>query len=507
MEAKAAMKAAMMANKEQAEQKEETKVTEDTVTFDGGFFKVNSPAKTPQFHCRAGTPLKALNPMSEERRLSRTMDPQMRRKSNRLTPKPVSQLIQALTHTPGNKQSPVAMETMNKTPSSAGLRRSGRLTPQPMAALIPEDTPVAMGTTELVVVGTPLKLHSPIGEGSEFTDDAVAEECLEDGTVAITTEMVVVGTPVKLHSPIGEGSEFTEDGVTEEFLEDGTVPITTEIPEQGEERKQSFSMFLMPTTSAADDSGTNTLEPMETELTNTSDTEMHSPMKRSLTTMFDQEGHAKVKTPARRVARRSVVNFVSPPEEGCLAKPLPKTPAPSLFKSRPATEELPMFSPLTATVPDKPACATPATLLASLNMNHSRQEDTMDIGFTPPDQNPIRGTEGGVRTYRSSLSSDEEEEDPTINLMGFSPDPPIKVKKQSSSEDEETAGTAVRFAAITPSKKMRDYMGTDVVMSPVRRSMRLESAGAVNPPQTVVRNLHDLPEDVDYGYQPNKSVL
>ncbi|XP_066283370.1 microtubule-associated protein futsch-like isoform X3 [Branchiostoma lanceolatum] len=475
-EAKAAMKAAMMANKEQKEQKEEAKVTEETVTFDGGFFKVNSPAKTPQFHCRAGTPLKVLNATSEDRRLSRTMDPQMRRRSNRLTPKPVSQLIQALTHTPGNKQSPVAMETINKTPSSAGPRRSGRLTPQPITAPILEDTPDAMATRELVVIGT----------------------------------------PVKLHSPIGERSELTEDVDTEDFVEHGVVAITTEMPQQGEERKQSFSMFLMPTSSAVDnsdtgvpeshDSSTEVPEPMETELTNTSDAEMHSPMKRSLATMFDQEGHTKVKTPARRVARKSMVNFVSPPEEGCLAKPLPKTPAPNMFKTRLATEE-PVLSPLTSAVLDKPACATPATLLASLNMNPSRQEDTMDIGFTPPDQNPIRGTEGGVGTYRSSLSSDEEEEDPTINLMGFSPDPPIRVKKQSSSEDEETAGTAVRFAAITPSKKMRDYMGTDVVMSPVRRSMRLESAGAASLPQTVVRNLHDLPEDVDYGYQPNKSVL
>ncbi|KAI8498479.1 phosphoprotein phosphatase [Branchiostoma belcheri] len=483
-EAKAAMKAAMMANKQQTEQKEEAKVTEDTVTFDGGFFKVDSPAKTPQFHCRAGTPLKALKGLSEDRRLSRTMDPQARRRSSRLTPKPVSQLIQALTHTPGNKQSPVAMET---TPLSAGLRRSNRLTPQPIAAPIPEDTPVAIATPELAVIGTPVKLHTPPEEGSEFTDDAVAME---------TKGLVVIGTPVKLHSP----TEFKENVATEEFVEHGVVAIETEMPEQGEDRKQSFSMFLRPSTSAADDSSPDAPEPMDTELPNTSDTEMHSPMKRSLASMFDQEGHSKVKTPARRVARRSVVNFVSPPEEGYLAKPLPKTPAPNLFKSRPSTA---VFSPLTSASDNKPACATPATLLAGLSMN----QDTMDLGFTPPDQNPIMSTEGGVRTYRSSLSSDEEEEDPTINLMGFSPDPPIRVKKQSSSEDEETAGTAVRFAAITPSKKMRDYMGTDVVMSPVRRSMRLESAGASNPPQTVVRNLHDLPAEVDYGYQPNKSVL
>ncbi|XP_078699870.1 uncharacterized protein LOC144926733 [Branchiostoma floridae x Branchiostoma belcheri] len=490
-EAKAAMKAAMMASKQQTEQKEDTKVTEDTVTFDGGFFKVDSPAKTPQFHCRAGTPLKALKGLSEDRRLSRTMDPQARRRSSRLTPKPVSQLIQALTHTPGNKQSPVAMETTDRTPLSAGLRRSSRLTPQPIAAPIPEDTPVVMATPELAVIGTPVKLHTPPSEdeGSEVTDDAVAME---------TKGLVVIGTPVKLHSP----SEFKENVATEEFVEHGVIAIETEMPEQGEDRKQSFSMFLRPSTSTAVDSSPDAPEPMDTEHPNTSDTEMHSPMKRSLASMFDQEGHSKVKTPARRVARRSVVNFVSPPEEGCLAKPLPKTPAPNLFKSRPSTAGV-VFSPLTSVSDNKLACATPATLLAGLSMN----QDTMDLGFTPPDQNPIMGTEGGVRTYRSSLSSDEEEEDPTINLMGFSPDPPIRVKKQSSSEDEETAGTAVRFAAITPSKKMRDYMGTDVVMSPVRRSMRLESAGASNPPQTVVRNLHDLPAEVDYGYQPNKSVL
>ena len=52
-------------------------------------------------------------------------------------------------------------------------------------------------------------------------------------------------------------------------------------------------------------------------------------------------------------------------------------------------------------------------------------------------------------------------------------------------------------------------MGTNVIMSPARRSIRLsrKSFGRTSCTGFVVDSVMDLPEDVEFAYRPNKAMF
>ncbi|XP_072017924.1 uncharacterized protein [Amphiura filiformis] len=77
--------------------------------------------------------------------------------------------------------------------------------------------------------------------------------------------------------------------------------------------------------------------------------------------------------------------------------------------------------------------------------------------------------------------------------------PPLPLQQAAALD----TGSVKCFAAINASADMIDLLGTDVVMSPVRRSSRLRHTSG----QMVVDKLADMPEEVNYGYQPNVSLL
>ena len=62
-------------------------------------------------------------------------------------------------------------------------------------------------------------------------------------------------------------------------------------------------------------------------------------------------------------------------------------------------------------------------------------------------------------------------------------------------------GSVKKFVARTPSARMREHLGTDVIFTPVRRSRRLEDSTTE---QNCVEQASDLPGDS--GYMPNPSL-
>lgn len=62
-------------------------------------------------------------------------------------------------------------------------------------------------------------------------------------------------------------------------------------------------------------------------------------------------------------------------------------------------------------------------------------------------------------------------------------------------------GSVKKFVARTPSARMREHLGTDVIFTPVRRSRRLEDSTTE---QNCVEQVSDLPGDS--GYMPNPSL-
>eukprot|EP00123_Amoebidium_parasiticum_P017629 comp23922_c0_seq1/m.42217 comp23922_c0_seq1/g.42217 ORF comp23922_c0_seq1/g.42217 comp23922_c0_seq1/m.42217 type:complete len:989 (-) comp23922_c0_seq1:23-2989(-) len=80
-----------------------------------------------------------------------------------------------------------------------------------------------------------------------------------------------------------------------------------------------------------------------------------------------------------------------------------------------------------------------------------------------------------------------------------------KPTNTQAGEEGERLGSTKKFSLITPSKAMRDLLGTEVVMSPVRRSSRLEPKVQVQQKLTF-DTVKDVPEDLEFGYAPNKAI-
>lgn len=73
----------------------------------------------------------------------------------------------------------------------------------------------------------------------------------------------------------------------------------------------------------------------------------------------------------------------------------------------------------------------------------------------------------------------------------------------SPSQEHAAMGGVVRFAQVTPRRQMRELLGTDVVITPVRRSSRLVSRGD----DSAVDSINDLPQQLDFGYLPNDNFM
>lgn len=63
-----------------------------------------------------------------------------------------------------------------------------------------------------------------------------------------------------------------------------------------------------------------------------------------------------------------------------------------------------------------------------------------------------------------------------------------------------------RLAQITPRRQMRELLGADTVLTPVRRSGRLVGTPPVGG-RAVVDSIAELPEGMDIGYMPNASLM
>ncbi|ORX85147.1 hypothetical protein K493DRAFT_411499 [Basidiobolus meristosporus CBS 931.73] len=84
------------------------------------------------------------------------------------------------------------------------------------------------------------------------------------------------------------------------------------------------------------------------------------------------------------------------------------------------------------------------------------------------------------------------------------------VKKQLEEEVENEASQLV-YTCITPSRKLRQSLDCNVVLTPVRRSARLARNADKLPPSLrqhtqTFTNLSELPEDMDFAWVPNDSV-
>eukprot|EP01134_Creolimax_fragrantissima_P005758 CFRG5758T1 len=73
---------------------------------------------------------------------------------------------------------------------------------------------------------------------------------------------------------------------------------------------------------------------------------------------------------------------------------------------------------------------------------------------------------------------------------------------------EETFGSKKSFAVVTPSRRMREYLGTDNVITPVRRSTRhgLEVESQKRGHTLCFDDVDDIPNSGELGYVPNPSL-
>ena len=114
--------------------------------------------------------------------------------------------------------------------------------------------------------------------------------------------------------------------------------------------------------------------------------------------------------------------------------------------------------------------------------------------FTPPQKTTPTGQQNSTASVNDLICLDS----PLAPTLA----PPIPLQTPSNT----TAGSMKCFAAINATPDMKDLLGTDLVMSPVRRSSRLRHVSGPAQ-QMVVDKLAEMPDEVNYGYQPNVSLL
>jgi disks large-associated protein 5 len=89
-----------------------------------------------------------------------------------------------------------------------------------------------------------------------------------------------------------------------------------------------------------------------------------------------------------------------------------------------------------------------------------------------------------------------------LSRVTSAPAPPPSLSL-SPSHEHAAMGGVVRFAQVTPRRQMRELLGTDIVITPVRRSSRLLSRGD----DAAVDSINDLPQQLDFGYLPNDNLM
>ncbi|EDQ89126.1 uncharacterized protein MONBRDRAFT_32557 [Monosiga brevicollis MX1] len=86
----------------------------------------------------------------------------------------------------------------------------------------------------------------------------------------------------------------------------------------------------------------------------------------------------------------------------------------------------------------------------------------------------------------------------------------IAPQDRDMDEENQETGSVIRFARTTPSRRVRDELGTEVVFTPVRRSARIASTNATplggSSLRTVLSSLSEVPPTLDFGYMPNESL-
>ena len=120
---------------------------------------------------------------------------------------------------------------------------------------------------------------------------------------------------------------------------------------------------------------------------------------------------------------------------------------------------------------------------------------------TPPCSPAAATANGGVKTGK--LISLTPMSSTPMHRSGLSrvTSAPVPPPALSLSPAAATGGV-VRFAQVTPGRQMRELLGTDVVITPVRRSSRLVGRGGLE-----VDSIHELPEAMDFGYMPNENLM
>ncbi|KAK9711756.1 hypothetical protein K7432_007597 [Basidiobolus ranarum] len=87
----------------------------------------------------------------------------------------------------------------------------------------------------------------------------------------------------------------------------------------------------------------------------------------------------------------------------------------------------------------------------------------------------------------------------------------VETMKEQLEHEVEGDSSQLVYACITPSRKLRQSLDCNVVLTPVRRSARLARNADKLPPSLrhqsqTFNNLSELPEDMDFAWVPNDSV-
>jgi hypothetical protein len=180
---------------------------------------------------------------------------------------------------------------------------------------------------------------------------------------------------------------------------------------------------------------------------------------------------------SRRYGRRSSFTLIDFSEDPIPAEPPqpPSSPSPSPSVTNPS-----IFSPTDTSSDTKPSTDVPTADLLSFTAQQQQQQQHVKL---PPLKTPLNWPPKGNT--------------PVIN--------------QHTTAAPQEGASVVQFVSVTPSKRVRERMEADVIMSPARRSLRLAGKCGTGGPGShgnyLVSSLNELPEGLDVKYLPNKALF
>eukprot|EP00730_Choanoeca_flexa_P010800 TRINITY_DN21110_c0_g1_i1.p1 TRINITY_DN21110_c0_g1~~TRINITY_DN21110_c0_g1_i1.p1 ORF type:complete len:774 (+),score=195.79 TRINITY_DN21110_c0_g1_i1:25-2322(+) len=175
---------------------------------------------------------------------------------------------------------------------------------------------------------------------------------------------------------------------------------------------------------------------------------------------------------------------------------LPQTPL--ISSNLPISSARSSLSQGSRSLPSTPVCGT-----SRVDVDNKQPVESMSLKELLADDYPLLAGSGPQAPTPPPTVSDDL--NTSINLIQFTPAPRRPLQRQSAVKTE-TTGSVRRFATVTPSRRMRAELGTDVIITPVRRSARNATRRQSAQSQMVVDSVAQLPRDLDFGYVPNAKL-